>query len=63
LKVLVGLCNTPPSFKRYVMECNVFLGYPTKGTSCVWSSFGHEQNPSNNVDQNKSTHGVYIVLQ
>jgi len=40
-----------------------FLGYLTKGTSCVWSSFGHEQNSSNNVDQNKSTHGVYIVVQ
>jgi hypothetical protein len=27
---LVGLCNTPPSFKRYVMEPNVFLRDLTK---------------------------------
>jgi hypothetical protein len=52
------LYNTPPSFKRYVMEPNVFLGYPMKGTSCVLNSFGHEQYSSNSIDENKSTHGV-----
>jgi hypothetical protein len=28
---LVWLCNTPTSFKRYVLEPNVFLGYLTRG--------------------------------
>jgi hypothetical protein len=31
-RFLVWLCNTPQSFKRYVMEPNVFLGYLAKGT-------------------------------
>jgi hypothetical protein len=32
------------------MEPNVFLGYPDKGTTCVLSSFGHEQYPSKSID-------------
>jgi len=48
--VLLRLCNTPPSFKRYVMEPNVFLRYPTKGITCVLSNFGHEQYTSNNIN-------------
>ncbi len=40
------------------MEPNVFLKYLTKGTIGVMNSFGYEKCPSNNVDQNKSTHGV-----
>jgi hypothetical protein len=44
--ILVGLCNTLPSFKRYVMEPNVFLGYHVWGIISVLNSFGHEQYPS-----------------
>ncbi len=40
------------------MEPNVFMGYPMRGTIGVLSNFGYEQYLSNNVDQNKSTHGV-----
>jgi hypothetical protein len=58
LLVLIGLCNTPPCVKRYVMEPNVFLGYPKKGIACLMSPFGHEQYPFTNLDQNNSTHGV-----
>ncbi len=39
-KLLVGLCNTHSSFKIYVMEPNVFLGYITKGIVGALSSFG-----------------------
>jgi hypothetical protein len=46
MKVLVGLCKIPPSFKRYVMEPNVFMGYHVRGIASVLSSFGHEQYPS-----------------
>jgi len=42
--------DTPPSFKGYVMELDVFLKYLVKGIAYVLSSFGHEQYPSNNVD-------------
>jgi len=45
------------------MEPNVFLGYLEKGITSVLNSFGHEQYPSNNLDQNKSTHDVYSVAQ
>jgi hypothetical protein len=41
-KVLVKLCNTPPSFKIYVMEPNVFLGYLVWGIVGVLNNFGHE---------------------
>ncbi len=41
-QVLVGLCNTPPNFKRYVMELNVLMGYLTKDIASVLNSFGHE---------------------
>jgi hypothetical protein len=36
----------------------ILLEYPTWGTMGVLNSFGHEQYPSNGVDQNKSTHDV-----
>jgi hypothetical protein len=49
-KVLGGLCNIPPSFKRYVVEPNVFLGYHVRGNVGVLSSFGHEQYPSKNIN-------------
>jgi hypothetical protein len=37
--MLVGICITPPSLKRYVMEPNVFLGYLERG-SAVWPDEG-----------------------
>jgi hypothetical protein len=50
-RFLVWLCNNPQSFKKYIMESNVFLGYPAKGTIGVLSSFGHEKyHYKNNVD-------------
>jgi hypothetical protein len=33
------------------MEPNVFLGYLMKGIADVLNNFGHEQYPSNSVDQ------------
>jgi hypothetical protein len=50
VKVLVGLCNTLLSFKIYVMEPNVFMGYLARGNVSVLNSFGHEQYPSKSVD-------------
>jgi len=50
--------NTPTNFKRYVMEPNVFMGYPTRRIACVLNSFEHEQYLSNSTNQNKSTHGI-----
>jgi hypothetical protein len=58
LLVLIRLRNTTPRVKRYVMEPNVFLGYPKKSIACLMSPFGHEQYPFNSLDQNNSTHGV-----
>ncbi len=60
LLVFIRLCNTLPHVKRYVMEPNVFLGYPKKGISCLVSHFKHEQYPSNNMDQNNLAHGVIV---
>ncbi len=40
------LCNTLPTFKRYVVEPNVFLGYLARGIASVLNNFGHEQYPS-----------------
>jgi len=36
-----GLRNTPTHVKRYVMEPNVFLGYPKWGIACLMILFGH----------------------
>jgi hypothetical protein len=44
--------------KRYVMEFNVFLGYTERGIACLVNHSGHEQYPSNSLDQNNSAHGV-----
>jgi hypothetical protein len=43
------------------MEPNVFMEYLEKGIACSLNIFGHEEYPSNNLDQNNSTHGVYSV--
>jgi hypothetical protein len=42
LLVLIGLCNTAPCVKKYVMEPNVVLGYPKRGVACLISFYGHE---------------------
>ncbi len=63
LKVLVGICYTFTCAKRYVMEPNVFMGYCKRGIASVLSSFGHEQYPSHNLNQNNFAHGVYNVTQ
>jgi hypothetical protein len=58
---LVGLWNTPPSFKIYVMEPKGFVGYPNRGIAHALSSYGHEQYPFDSLNQNNSAHGVYII--
>jgi hypothetical protein len=58
LLVLIGLCNTFPHVKIYVMEPNVFLGYIDRGIVCLVNPFGHEQYLFNSMDQNNSAHGV-----
>jgi hypothetical protein len=62
LEVLVGLRNTPPRVKRYVMEPNVFLGYLKRGIA-ILNNFEHEQYPFDSLDQNNSAHGVHNVMQ
>jgi hypothetical protein len=59
----LGMNNTPPHVKRYVMQPNVFLGYFEKGIACSLNLFGHEQYPFNNLDQNNSAHDLYSVAQ
>ncbi len=43
------------------MEPNVFMGYHEKGNAHSLSPSKHEHYPSNSLDQNNLTHGVYIV--
>ncbi len=45
------------------VEPNVFLGYLKRGIVGVLSSLGHEQYPSDSLNQNKSTHGVYSAMR
>jgi len=59
--VLVGLCNIPPSFKRYVMKLSRFLGYPKRVIAHALNSFGHEQYPTGSLNQNNLVHGVYKI--
>ncbi len=35
------LCNTLPSFKKYVIEPKGFLGYPTRGIACALNIPNH----------------------
>jgi hypothetical protein len=58
LLVFIGLRNTPPHVKIYVIEPNVFLGYPKRGIACLVDLYGHEQYPSNSLDKNNFAHGV-----
>jgi len=39
---LLGLCDTLPDSKRYVMELKGFMGYPKKGIACELNTYGHE---------------------
>jgi len=43
------------------MEPNVLLRYPERGFARSSNFFGHEQYPSDSLDQNNLTHGVYEV--
>ncbi len=60
---MLGLCNTLPNSKKYVMEPKGFMGYLKRGNACELSSFGHEQYPSDNLNQNNWAHGVYRLPQ
>jgi hypothetical protein len=60
LLVFIGLCNTLPCVKKYVMEPNVFLGYLKKGIACLMSLLKHEQYLFNSLDQNNSAHGIIV---
>jgi hypothetical protein len=50
LEVLVGLCNTPPCVKRYIMELNVFIGYLERGNACSLNIPCHKQYPFDSLD-------------
>jgi hypothetical protein len=41
-----------PNSKRYVMEPKSFMGYLKRGSACELSSYGHEQYPFDNLNQN-----------
>ncbi len=43
------------------MEFKGFLIYPNSDIACALSNYGHKQYPFNNLDQNNSIHGVYII--
>ncbi len=60
LAIFIRLHDTPPPVKRYIMELDVFLGYPKRGIACLVSSFEHEQYPFNSLDQNNFAHGVIM---
>jgi hypothetical protein len=62
LLVFIKLCNTPSCVKKYVMEPNVFLGYPKRGIACLVNPSRHEQYPYNNLNQNNLAHGVTMRL-
>jgi hypothetical protein len=58
--VFIGLRNTLPCVKIYVMEPDVSLGYPKRGIACLVSPYGHEQYHFNSLDQNNLAHGVIV---
>jgi hypothetical protein len=57
--ILVWLCDTPPSFNKYVMEPKQFLIFLKRGITHALCNFGHKQYPSHSLDQNNSIHSVY----
>jgi hypothetical protein len=50
LEVLIGLRNTPPHVKKYVMEPNVFLGYLEKGNARSLNIPCHKHYPFDSLD-------------
>jgi hypothetical protein len=49
---LLGLRNTFPISKKYVMVPKGFMGYPERGSACELNSSRHEEYPSNSSNQN-----------
>jgi hypothetical protein len=49
LEILVGLHNTTPHVKRYVMEPDVFIGYLEKGITCSLNIHYHKQYPFDSI--------------
>jgi hypothetical protein len=47
---LVGLGNTPPSFKRYVMKPKRLLKYLRRSIAQPLNNFRHKQYPSNSLN-------------
>ncbi len=47
---LIWLCNTPASFKKYVLEPNVFMGYLKGGNACALNIPCHKEYPFDNLD-------------
>jgi hypothetical protein len=58
LLLFIELCNTSSHVKIYVMEPNVFLGYPKRGITCLMNPYRQKQYPYNSLDQNNLAHGV-----
>jgi hypothetical protein len=60
LLVFIGLCNTFPCVKIYVVEPDVSLGYSKRGIACLVNPYGHEQYHFNSSDQNNLAYGVIV---
>jgi len=43
------------------MELKAFLLYPERCIAHALKNYRHKQNPFDSLDQNNSTHGVYII--
>jgi hypothetical protein len=50
------MSNTPLIVKIYVINSNAFPRYLERNNAISFHHFGHE--PSDNINQNDSTHGV-----
>ncbi len=48
----------PSKFQNICYGAQCIFEIPYEGIVCILNNFGYEHYPSNNVDQNKSTHGV-----
>jgi hypothetical protein len=53
---LVWLCNTPASFKRYVIEPKGFIGYLERGNAYALNIPMHDQYPSDSLNRNNLAH-------
>ncbi len=60
---LLGLCNTFPIFKKYVMVPKGFMGYLERGSAFELNSFRHEEYPFDSSNQNNWTYGVCRLHQ